>query len=95
MSSIRFRTVNDSIGDSGTGRHRESFGFRPNSQGRFMVINSVNVDKRENSFVVRIIESGSVSEKRFGNEDFANSWATGQRMRLGLPYDNTPSSTVR
>ncbi|MBA4784316.1 MULTISPECIES: hypothetical protein [Pseudorhizobium] len=44
--------------------------------------NSAWIVREGDKFIVRIREDGEVTEKAFDHEQFARSWATGQRMRV-------------
>lgn len=50
--------------------------------------NSVTVEFQDNRYVVRVVEDGEVTRRDFEVEKFAEAWAKGQRVRLGLPIDN-------
>lgn len=47
---------------------------------------SVSVDTVDGKWVVTIIESGDSYEREFEIEAFANSFAEGQRHRLGIAH---------
>jgi hypothetical protein len=44
--------------------------------------NSAWIVQEGDKFIVRIREDGEITEKSFEHEQFARSWATGQRMRV-------------
>jgi hypothetical protein len=49
-----------------------------------MEANSVTILDEDGSVTVRVVENGIVSEQVFAHLDFAESWASGQRLRLNV-----------
>lgn len=54
---------------------------------------SVDVILRDEKYVVRVTERGSVIEEEFGGVQFAMSWASSQSIRLGLAPPQKPNFT--
>jgi len=52
----------------------------------YLLSHSVSVDPIDGKWVVTIIESGDSYEREFEIEAFAQSFAEGQRHRLGLAH---------
>ena len=48
---------------------------------------SVEVFKQDSRFIVRVCEDNEKTERDFGFEAHAYSWAAGQRIRLGLSVE--------
>jgi hypothetical protein len=48
-------------------------------------INAVDIKQDDKRWTVRITEGKKVEKGKFTTEEFANNFAAGQRVRLGLP----------
>lgn len=48
-------------------------------------VNAVRVEHIDGEWAVQVMEKGEVTQHRFELRSFAVSFATGQRMRLGVP----------
>ncbi|MCQ1772861.1 hypothetical protein NOI24_16245 [Neorhizobium galegae] len=49
------------------------------------MLRSVELLEKDGKTIVRIINDGHISDRKFDHADYARSWAEGQRIRLGLP----------
>jgi hypothetical protein len=47
----------------------------------------VLIEHIDGQWAVQIVEDGEVTQRLFEEEEFARSFAAGQRLRLGLPAD--------
>ena len=54
--------------------------------------NEVKLEKVDGAWTVFLIEDGKITQQTFETKKFAKNFASGQRIRLGLPSSSPPQS---